>query len=101
MRNWDHFWNVGIYLRYEGVSKFRQDGSYEKKTKNSSKEDWRKRKGFSKDQSKHRTWCKCGRYLKEVGNRKNRRWSKQMIHHERFDELHYHQDMFVSSWDAC
>ena len=98
--NW-HMFSHGIYQRYAGKSKFRQDGSYEKKSKDQNRDDWRGRKGFTKDQSKHRTWCKCGRYLKSEGNRANRRWSKQMIHHERFDELYYHQDMFVSSWDAC
>lgn len=94
-------WLNSRFQRYAGKSKFRQNGSYSKKEKNDSERDWRAEKGFSKDQSKHRTWCKCGRYLKEVGNRKNRRWSKQMIHHERFDEIYYHQDRFVSSWDAC
>lgn len=63
--------------------------------------DWRSRKGFAKDQSKHRTWCKCRRYLKQRGNREHRRWVSKMIHHERWDEIYWHQDMFVSSWDAC
>jgi len=88
-------------LRHEGKSKFKQNGSYKPKEKNTNKEDWRRRKGFAKDQSKHRTWCKCRKYLKSKGNRQDRRWVKQMIHHEKYDEIYYHQDMFVSSWDAC
>lgn len=92
---------MSYYDRYSGKSKFRQDGTYVPKEPNHTKNDWRIRKGFAKDQSKHRTWCKCGRYLKSWGNRQNRRHAKRLIHHGRFDELFYHQDMFVSSWDAC
>lgn len=87
--------------RHSGKSKFRQNGSYSKKEKDSNRDDWRERKGFSKDQSKHRTWCKCGRYLKSQGNRLERRYVKRQIHHEKYDEIYYHQDMWVSSWDAC
>jgi hypothetical protein len=94
-------WLARRHLMHAGVSKFRQDGSYRKKDKDHVKDDWRERKGFAKDQSKHRTWCKCRRYLKDRGNREERRWVRKMIHHERFDEIYHHQDMFVSSWDAC
>lgn len=87
--------------RHSGKSKFRQDGSYTPKTIDQSKVDWRDRKGFTKDQSKHRTWCKCGRILKSWGNRQNRRHCKKLIHSGKWDQLYYHQDMFVSSWDAC
>ncbi len=94
-------WNHRRYQAHAGVSKFRQDGSYKTKSKNQVNLDWRETKGFTKDQSKHRTWCKCGRNLKQNGNRRNRRWSKRMIHTEQYDQLYFHQDMFVSSWDAC
>lgn len=84
-----------------GVSKFVQDGSYLPKTKDQNKQDWRVRKGFSKDQSKHRTWCKCGRELKQFGNRQHRRWVKKLIKAGKYDHIYWHQDMFISSWDAC
>lgn len=87
--------------RYSGKNRFVQDGSYSPKTKNQSKADWRRRKGFQRDQAKSEAFCNCGRYLKEIGNRCNRRWVKQMIHHGKYDQIYWHQDMFVSSWDAC
>lgn len=83
-----------------GESRFRQN-DHSKKEKNQIREDWREHKSFAKDQSKNRAWCNCGRYLKAKGNRQARRWVRKMIHHERWDEIYYHQDMFVSSWDAC
>lgn len=92
---------MSYYDRFNGKSKFRQDGSYRPKSKNTNKTEWRARKGFAKDQGKTEAFCNCGRYLKAYGNRQNRRWSKRMIHTEKFDQLYYHQDMFVSSWDAC
>ena len=87
--------------RYSGKSKFKQDGSCLPKECDYIKDDWRLKKGFTKDQSKHRTWCKCGRELKESGNRRHRRWVRKMIHSEQYDSIYWHQDMFVSSWDAC
>jgi hypothetical protein len=39
--------------------------------------------------------------LKQQGNRQHRRWAKKLIHTERFDDIYWHQDMFVSAWDAC
>ncbi len=97
---WDYYFNNGFYLRHSGVSGFQQDGSYHKKEKDNNKTDWRERKGFAKDQSKHRQFCKL-RYLKDWGNRRNRRWERKMIHAEKFDEIYFNQDMFVSCWDAC
>ena len=93
-------WNHRRYQAHAGKSKFRQDGSYKTKSKNQCDSDWREAKGFTKDQSKHRTWCKMT-YLKSWGNRRDRRWSRKMIHEEKFDQLYFHQDMFVSCWDAC
>jgi hypothetical protein len=26
---------------------------------------------------------------------------RKLIHSEKYDHLYWHQDMFVSSWDAC
>lgn len=94
-------WNNRRYIRHAGLSKFRQDGSYQPKIINQCDVDWRDSKGFTQDQSKHRTWCKCRRFLKQEGNRRNRRWSRSLIHCEKYDQLFFHQDMFVSSWDAC
>lgn len=94
-------WLNRIDQRHSGKSKFRQNGSYSKKEQNQNKTDWREHKGFTKDQSKHRTWCKCGRYLKQEGNRLDRRHVKRLLHREQYDEIYYHQDMWVSSWDAC
>lgn len=87
--------------RHSGKSKFRQDGSYRIKTRNQNKEDWRARKGFQKDQARSEAFCNCGRYLKGIGNRQNRRWAKMMLKAGKADQVYYHQDMFVSSWDAC
>lgn len=100
MSYWDQ-WKNSRQQRYSGKSKFKQDGSYLPKEADQVSVDWRSRKGFAKDQSKHRTWCKCRRYLKLKGNRQNRRWTRKMIHSEKYDQLYFHQDMFVSSWDAC
>lgn len=94
-------WNYRRWLSHQGLSKFRQDGSYEKKESDHIENDWRTRKGFSKDQSKHRTWCKCRRYLKTVDHRSRRCYERTMINNDRWDEMYDHQDMFVSSWDAC
>lgn len=99
--NYFEAWLNRIDQRHSGKSKFRQDGTYSQKDKNQDRQDWRIRKGFSKDQSKHRTWRKCGKYLKEEGNRKDRRHVRNLIHREKFDQIYYHQDMWVSSWDAC
>lgn len=100
MSYWDR-WKNSRQQRHSGKSKFKQDGSYLPKEADSNRDDWRLKKGFQKDQAKHRTWCKCRRYLKQRGNREHRRWVSKMIHHERWDEIYWHQDMFVSSWDAC
>jgi hypothetical protein len=86
---------------HDGRSKFKQDGSYKTKDFDSTRDDWRDRKGFTRDQGKHRTWCKCGRLLKTWGNRQNRRWAAKLIKSEKYDNIYFHQDMFVSSWDAC
>lgn len=99
--NYYDWWLTSYYQRFDGKSKFRQDGSYISKEIDHIKEDWRERKGFAKDQSKHRTWCKCRRYHKQLGNRKNRRNTNQLIYHGRYDEIYYNQDMYVSMWDVC
>lgn len=93
-------WNHRRYQAHAGLSKFRQDGSYTPKHQDQNKKDWREAKGFSKDQAKHRTWCKM-KHLKTWGNRRNRRWERKMIHLGKFDQLYFNQDMFVSCWDAC
>lgn len=92
---------MSYYDRHSGKSKFRQNGNYLPKVPNQNSIEWRRRKGFSKDQSKGEAWCKCQRWLKTLGSRNHRRWSKRLIHMEQYDDLYYHQDMFVSSWDAC
>lgn len=87
--------------RYNGASRFIQDGTYLPKHTNHNKAEWRARKGFAKDQGKTEAFCNCGKWLKAQGNQANRRWARKMIHVEKYDQLYYHQDMFVSSWDAC
>lgn len=86
---------------HDGRSRFVQTG-FKPKTKDTCVADWRERKGFSRDYAKnlHR-WCKCGKYLKSIGNRCERRWAGKMIKAEAYDRLWYHRDRFVSSWDAC
>lgn len=75
LRRWD--------ISTSGESRFVQEG-YETKEIDQSREDWRERKGFAKDQSKHRTWCKCRRHLKTRDHRERRRWERAMIHAERW-----------------
>jgi len=95
LRPWD--------ISTSGESRFVQSGYAKKETDDAeqAREDWRERKGFARDQSKHRTWCKCRRYLKTRDHRERRRRDRALIHAERYDEIYYHKDMFVSSWDAC
>jgi hypothetical protein len=93
---WLPKWDIST----SGESRFVQNG-YETKETDQAAADWRERKGFAKDQAKHRTWCKCRRYLKTRDHRERRRYEKAMIKAERWDEIFHHQDMFVSSWDAC
>lgn len=100
MSYYDRFKNSRAQ-RHSGKSKFRQDGSYGLKTIDQNRIDWRRRKGFTKDQSKGDQFCKCGVYLKQEGNRLDRRHVKRLIQADRFDEIFYHQDQWVSSWDAC
>jgi hypothetical protein len=90
-------------LSTSGESSFRQEGITKKAITEDqqAKIDWRKRKGFAKDHSKHRTWCKCRRYLKTQDHRLRRRSDKRLIRAGKFDEIYHHKEMFVSSWDAC
>jgi hypothetical protein len=89
-----------LFQKYSGVSSFRQDSSYQKKTVSESEQDrrdWRKRKGFQKDQSKGRCFCKCP--LNDA--RYRRRWERDLIQKGHYDKLYYNKNLFMSSWDCC
>jgi hypothetical protein len=104
MRTHEFYWNKyrnSRAQRYSGISKFRQNGTYEKKTKDNNKTEWRKRKGFAKDQGRQAAWCGCGPYLKDVDHRSRRAYEREMIDSGRWDEMINHREYHVSSWDAC
>ena len=87
-------------LRHTGLSSFRQNGNYLPKEKNQVKKDWRDFKQF-KQAKKFGNWCQMRVYLKNYGNRRERRWAKKQIKAQRYDNIWFKQDHFVSRWDAC
>lgn len=64
--------------------------------------DWRDRKGFQKDQSKGKIFCKSGRYYKDQDHRSRRAWERTMIDSEKWDNLGPQEYLYyTSSWDWC
>lgn len=52
------------------------------------KKEWREKKGFSKDQSKTKTWKRgAGAYYKKLSNDMHRSWEKEMMDNGRYDEM--------------
>lgn len=89
------------YLRsHSGQDKFRQDGSYTPKVKDQNKQDWRRRKGFNRDQMKrHGHFCKCKITDARAGHRA---WQRDRIIKEDWEGLaEYNKNMFTSAWDCC
>lgn len=102
-------WNIST----SGESAFRQNGTYKEKQineKEQSRRDWRKRKGFQRDQAKGRCFCKCKITDTQAGHRA---WARDLIkkgiiHNdtyfmEEYAErlLSYNKDQFTSRWDCC
>ncbi len=100
VRRWIKPWDVST----SGESSFRQSG-FEKKTisdEEQARRDWREKKGFKRDRAKpgnHR-YCNAGWYGKRQVHRARRQHEREMIKHERFDELTQNvQDVTRQWWD--
>lgn len=89
-------WLRARRLSHSGRSKFVQNG-YPKKTKDPVREDWRKRKGFARDQAKNKHFCKC----RINDARYRRRWERDLIRKGQWEEIYTDKNMFTSGWDCC
>lgn len=70
-----------LYNRHRKVSHFVKQPHHCKKEISEEvlhKREWRKKKGFSKDQSKTKTWKRlAGVYYKKLSNNMHRSWGKR------------------------
>lgn len=97
---WMRPWDVSM----SGESSFRQAG-YETKVHDdcaTSRQDWREKKGFRRDHAKDcgKRHHNAGWYGKRIVHRSRRQHEREMIKHERYDELSQGvQDIVRCWWD--
>lgn len=94
-------WLKRLYRRHSGQDRFVQNG-YSKKTPDTARADWRRRKGFARDQAKGSRRSGCPKWLKRQCNKDYRAWVRDLIKRGKFEEIgtKTRKDFFDSwMWD--
>jgi len=87
-------------FRYEPTAYVKQPyhAKKERSDKYKQKQEWRKEKGFAKDQSKGTCWHRnCPKWVKQHCNQQSRRNARRLIKAGRYDHLFTH-DYPVDTW---
>lgn len=93
---WYAYWQRQRLQRHSRENHFVQKG-FPKKTKNQNREDWRKHKGFAKDQAEAEDRFGCPPWVKARCNRDYRRWANMLLKKGRYDEICWRRD-FYDPW---
>lgn len=104
----DGFYRSRKYLRTPWMYRdYWRKSSYRKQSYHCKKEiseetlhknEWRKKKGFAKDQSKTKTWKRnAGKYYKQLSNQMHRAWIKNEMTHGR-EVCNNDYKWFIDKW---